>query len=206
MKSLISIITLLMLNLIAFGQGVNFEHITFDEALAKAKAENKLVFMDCYTSWCGPCKYMTETIFPQEKAGEFFNPKFVCVKFDMEKGEGPELAKRFGVRAYPTFLILRPDGSVQHKVVGGGDLEGFIARVEKGLNEKTSLDYLNKLYEKGKMNKKQLVAYQIALNDAYEQAKSEKVGEELNKILKDKDKMKKEFWPILEESPYGSDN
>ena len=61
------------------------------EALAKAKAENKLVFMDCYTSWCGPCKYMTETIFPQEKAGEFFNPKFVCVKFDMEKGEGKEL-------------------------------------------------------------------------------------------------------------------
>ena len=207
MKSFISIVAFLMLSFTAFCQGgVNFEHITFDEALAKAKAENKLIFMDCYTTWCGPCKYMTETIFPQEKAGEFFNPKFVCVKFDMEKGEGPELAKRFGVRAYPTFLILRPDGSVQHKVVGGGDLEGFIARVEKGLNEKTSLDYLNKLYEKGKMNKKQLVAYQIALNDAYEQAKSEKVGEELNKILKDKDKMKKEFWPILEESPYGSDN
>ena len=136
MKSLISIVAFLMLSLTAFCQGgVNFEHITFDEALAKAKAENKLVFMDCYTSWCGPCKYMSETIFPQEKAGEFFNPKFVCVKFDMEKGEGPELGKKFGVRAYPTYLILRPDGSVQHKVVGGGDLEGFIARVEKGLNE-----------------------------------------------------------------------
>ena len=91
MKSLISIIAFLMLSFTAFCQGgVNFEHITFDEALAKAKAENKLVFMDCYTSWCGPCKYMSETIFPQEKAGEFFNPKFVCVKFDMEKGEGPE--------------------------------------------------------------------------------------------------------------------
>lgn len=94
MKSLISIIAFLMLSFTAFCQGgVNFEHITFDEALAKAKAENKLVFMDCYTSWCGPCKYMSETIFPQEKAGEFFNPKFVCVKFDMEKGEGPELGK-----------------------------------------------------------------------------------------------------------------
>ena len=190
MKSLISIITLLMLNLIAFGQGVNFEHITFDEALAKAKAENKLVFMDCYTSWCGPCKYMTETIFPQEKAGEFFNPKFVCVKYDMEKGEGPELAKRFGVRAYPTFLILRPDGTVQHKIVGGGDLDKFIAKVEKGLNEKTSLDYLNKIYEKGKMNKKQLMTYSVVLNEAYEKDKSEKVGKELDAVLKEKDKMK----------------
>ena len=206
MKSLISIITLLMLNLIAFGQGVNFEHITFDEALAKAKAENKLVFMDCYTSWCGPCKYMTETIFPQEKAGEFFNPKFVCVKFDMEKGEGPELAKRFGVRAYPTFLILRPDGTVQHKIVGGGDLDKFIAKVEKGLNEKTSLDYLNKIHEKGKMNKKQLMTYSVVLNEAYEKDKSEKVGKELDAVLKEKDKMKKEYWPILERSPYGSDN
>lgn len=206
MKSLISIITLLMLNLVVFGQGVNFEHITFDEALAKAKAENKLVFMDCYTSWCGPCKYMAETIFPQEKAGEFFNPKFISVKFDMEKGEGPELAKKFGVKAYPTFFIIRPDGSVQHTIVGGGDLEGFIGRVERGLNEKTSLDYLNKVYEKGKMNKKQLMNYSIALQDAYDEAKSEKINKELNAILKDKDKLKKEFWPILENEGFGTEN
>ena len=206
MKSLISIITLLMLSFTVFGQGVNFEHLTFDEALAKAKAENKLIFMDCYTTWCGPCKYMTENVFPQEKAGEYFNPKFVCVKYDMEKGEGPELAKRFGVRAYPTFFIIRPDGTMQHTVVGGGEVDDFIARIEKGLNEKTSLDYLNKLYEKGKMNKKQLIAYQIALLDAYDKAKSTEVSEKLNAVLKDKDKMKKEYWPIMENDGYGSDN
>ena len=206
MKSLISIITLLMLSFTVFGQGVNFEHLTFDEALAKAKAENKLIFMDCYTTWCGPCKYMTENVFPQEKAGEYFNPKFVCVKFDMEKGEGPELAKRFGVRAYPTFFIIRPGGTMQHTVVGGGEVDDFIARIEKGLNEKTSLDYLNKLYEKGKMNKKQLIAYQIALLDAYDKAKSTEVSEKLNAVLKDKDKMKKEYWPIMENDGYGSDN
>lgn len=118
MKSLISVITLLILNLTIFGQGVNFEHLTFDEALVKAKAENKLIFMDGYTSWCGPCKYMSEKVFTQEKPGRIFNPKFICVKFDMEKGEGPALAKRFEVKAYPTFLIIRPDGSVQHKIVG----------------------------------------------------------------------------------------
>ena len=59
--------------------------------------------MDCYTSWCGPCKYMTGTIFPQEKAGEFFNPKFVCVKFDMEKGEGPELGKKIWSQSLPNL-------------------------------------------------------------------------------------------------------
>ncbi|HAP19223.1 MAG TPA: thioredoxin family protein, partial [Butyricimonas virosa] len=90
--------------------------------------------------------------------------------------------------------------------MGGGDLDKFIAKVEKGLNKKTSLDYLNKIYEKGKMNQKQLMTYSVVLNEAYEKDKSEKVGKELDAVLKEKDKMKKEYWPILERSPYGSDN
>ena len=76
----------LVLSVMAFAQtGVDFQHLTFDEALAKAKAEKKLVFVDCYTTWCGPCKMMTTKIFPMKEAGEFFNPRFVCVKFDMKK-------------------------------------------------------------------------------------------------------------------------
>ncbi|MCB6971015.1 MULTISPECIES: thioredoxin family protein [Butyricimonas] len=205
MKSIFLIITLLSQCFSAFSQGgVNFEHLTFEEALAKAKAENKLVFMDCYTSWCGPCKYMTDNVFPREKAGNFFNPKFVSVKFDMEKGEGKELSKKFHIKAFPTFFIIRPDGTVQHKIVGGGDLDKIIARVERGLNPKTSLDYLEKLHEQGKMNKHQLMLYQIALNEAFEKEKSAEVGERLNAMLTRKDKMKKEYWPILEKSAYGT--
>lgn len=79
------------------------------------------------------------------------------------------------MRAYPSFFIIRPDGTVQHAVVGGGELEPFIERVKKGLNEKTSLLYLNQQYEKGKMNKKQLLAYKVALDDAYDQKKAEQV-------------------------------
>ena len=78
----------------------NFRDLTFNEALAQAKAEKKMVFMDCYTSWCGPCKNMTNNVFPQKAAGDYFNPRFVCVKYDMEKGEGKELADKFEVHAY----------------------------------------------------------------------------------------------------------
>ena len=76
-------------------EGVNFRDITFEEALKQAKSENKLVFMDCYTSWCGPCKNMADKVFPQKAAGDYFSPRFVCVKYDMEKGAGVELAKKF---------------------------------------------------------------------------------------------------------------
>ena len=86
-----------------FSQGVDFKSVSLKEALEQAKTQGKMVFVDCYTTWCGPCKYMTSNVFPQEAVGDYFNPNFVCLKIDMEKGEGPELVKRYGIRAFPTF-------------------------------------------------------------------------------------------------------
>ena len=91
MKKLFTLTAALLCSVMLFAQGVNFQNLTYAEALEKAKAENKLVFMDCYTSWCGPCKMMTNEVFPQKEAGDYFNPLFVCVKFDMEKGEGVDV-------------------------------------------------------------------------------------------------------------------
>lgn len=205
MKNLIFTIIFSIIGFMAFGQGgVNFENLTFSEALAKAKAEKKLVFVDCFTEWCGPCNYMTENVFKQEKAGEFFKPRFVAIKIDMEKGEGGEIARKFGIRAFPTFLIIRPDGTLQHKIVGGEELDYLIVKLEKGVNEKTSLGYLDKVYERGRMSKKQLMLYKVVLDEAYEEAKSKKVTKELNRVLEEKDKMRKEYWPILESRRYGS--
>ena len=191
MKKLFTLTAALLCSVMLFAQGVNFQNLTYAEALEKAKAENKLVFMDCYTSW------MTNEVFPQKEAGDYFNPLFVCVKFDMEKGEGVELAKKFEVRAYPTFLIIRPDGTVQHRVVGGGDLKGFIERVTKGLDEKTSLSYLDEKYKSGKMKKKELPAYYEALQDAYMQEEADSVYAELMAQLTEKDKLKADYWFVI---------
>lgn len=54
------VITFAVWNTVVAQEGVRFRDLAFNEALAQAKAEDKLVFMDCYTSGCGPCKVMTK--------------------------------------------------------------------------------------------------------------------------------------------------
>lgn len=198
MKKTFTLTFALLLGLFAWAQdGVNFRELTFADALTQAKAENKLLFVDCYTSWCGPCKHMTNNVFPQKEAGDYFNARFVCVKYDMEKGEGVDLKTQYQVRAYPTFLLIRPDGSVQHRVVGGGELDSFIERIERGLHEKTTLSYLDERYASGKMGKEELVIYCQALDDAYERDKAKQIKHELKAKLTDKDKVKARYWDIV---------
>ena len=93
-------------------EGIRFEHLNWDEALAMAQKEKKLVFLDAYASWCGPCKMLKNKTFPDEKVGAFFNQHFVSIAVDMEKGEGPLLARHFEVSAYPTLIITDPQGNL----------------------------------------------------------------------------------------------
>lgn len=176
-------------------EGTHFRDLSFDEALAAARAEGKLLFVDCYTTWCGPCKNMAEKVFPQKAAGDYFNPRFVCVKYDMEQGEGVELAKRWEVHAYPTFLIIRPDGSIQHRMVGGGDLESFIARTEKGLNPETNLEAQKRRYAEGNMDNRQLLSYWQTLAEAADPDEN-KVYEELVGKLSNQEKTQAAYWDI----------
>ncbi len=96
-------------------QGIEFVHDKpFQEVLDMAKAQNRLVFMDCYTTWCGPCKRLSSMVFPDSAVGAYYNENFVNTKFDMEKGEGVTLSSKYGIRAYPTLLWLDGEGNVKH--------------------------------------------------------------------------------------------
>lgn len=111
-------------------QGIEFlDNRPLKEAFAKAQAEGKMVFVDCYTSWCGPCKMLARDVFPQQEVGDFFNPRFVSVKLDMEKGEGPEMAKRWDVRVYPTLTFLDSNGEVLFQTFGARDARQLVDTV-----------------------------------------------------------------------------
>ena len=99
-------------------EGVKFMEGSFQEALNVAKQQKKMVFVDVCTSWCGPCRWMSEEVLQTPEAAKYFDNYFVCFKIDAEKGEGVAFAKKYDVHAYPTFLMILPDGTLRHKIVG----------------------------------------------------------------------------------------
>ena len=96
--------------------GINFlKDKTWAEAIALAKAENKLIFVDVYTDWCGPCKRMDAEVFPKKSVGDQFNASFINYKLDAEKGEGPILAKKYMVKSYPNYLFVNGEGTLIYR-------------------------------------------------------------------------------------------
>lgn len=106
--------------------GIQFFEGTWEEALAFAQKENKLIFVDVYATWCGPCKKMDALTFINTEVGEYFNKRFVNVKIDGEKGEGPTIRRRYNVRGYPTLLFLNHKGDVVKATAGYRDPQRFL--------------------------------------------------------------------------------
>lgn len=95
--------------------GITFFKGSYKEALAAAQQKKLPVFVDVYTDWCAPCKRMEQEIFVLPEVGVFYNEHFICLRLNAEKGEGPALAKKYGVSAYPTWLYLDADGTLRSR-------------------------------------------------------------------------------------------
>ena len=112
---------------------IKFENITFNQALAKAKKENKMVFMNVYAVWCGPCKLLQKTTFKTDKVADSFNKSFININVDAEKGEGIELSRRYEVTAHPLMLVISPSGKVEKRILGYVKEDQLIKEVNKYL-------------------------------------------------------------------------
>ncbi|HLU87530.1 MAG TPA: thioredoxin family protein [Taishania sp.] len=100
-------------------EGIKFQNLTYEDALKLSKRTGKPIFIDCYTSWCGPCKVMARKTFTDKEVGEYFNKNFINLKVEMEKdADGPELARLFKVRAYPTLLFVDGNGDLIKQSLG----------------------------------------------------------------------------------------
>ncbi len=148
----ITILSTLFIGILAWAQGIKFEDSNFASILAKAKKENKLIFVDAYASWCGPCKLMVKNIFPLQSVGDYYNAHFINAKIDMEKGEGIDLAKKYNVKAFPTYLFIDGNGEAVHRTLGYVEEKDFIQFAKDAEDPKRRLTSLKQQFEKGEKN------------------------------------------------------
>jgi thioredoxin-related protein len=113
---------------------VEFEKITLDEALEKAKKSNKRVFVDIYAEWCGPCQMLSANVFPDKSLGEFLNPSFINVKVDGDKEINQSVMIDYGITAYPTLLFIDPKGKTTRKIEGYAEIEEIIQEAKFSIN------------------------------------------------------------------------
>lgn len=100
-------------------EGIKFAEMNLAQAKAEAAKTGKLIFIDAYTEWCGPCKIMAKTSFKDPKVGDFFNSNFINLKIEMEKdADGREVAMKYSVKAYPTLLIINSNGDLVKQTLG----------------------------------------------------------------------------------------
>jgi thioredoxin-related protein len=190
MKKILLLAFLLPLFAVA-QKGMKFEHgLTWTEIQAKAKAENKYIFMDAYTTWCGPCIRMAKDIFPLEEVGSFFNDKFLNVKVQLDSTDkdndevkswyqdGHDIMVKYKVNAFPTYLFFDPNGKIVHRAVGASAPDKFIAKAKDAFNPDKQYYVLLEQYNAGKKEPDFLRKVAISSQEAYDMVNMRKIAKE----------------------------
>lgn len=162
----LSFCLLSVLPVLSISQGIEFFHGTWDEALAKAKADDKIIFVDAFTTWCGPCKAMAANTFPHPEVGNFFNENFISLKIDMEKEMGLAFRKQYPVSSYPTLFFIDYDGEVVQKAVGSKSPADLIALGESVISRFDKSSKFEAAYNNGDRSYQLVYDYIAALNKA----------------------------------------
>ncbi|RYD71372.1 MAG: DUF255 domain-containing protein, partial [Sphingobacteriales bacterium] len=166
LKKYFTLLFLLVISIQAVqAQGIEFFHGSWAEAKAEAKKQNKPIFMDAFTTWCGPCKRMAANVFTKAEVGDYFNKNFVNYKLDMEKGDGPAVAKEFKVEFYPTYLFFTPDGELMHKAMGAKGPEDFIKDGQTAADPNSNLYGQVKRFKNGDRDPKFVESFLSKLGD-----------------------------------------
>jgi thiol-disulfide isomerase/thioredoxin len=89
-----------------------------ETSIKKAKAEKKMVLVDVYATWCGPCKKMDAQTYSDPRVLNFIRENFVAVKVDADDDQGQEFSKKHKINLLPTLIILDTDGKIVDRMSG----------------------------------------------------------------------------------------
>ncbi len=110
-----------------------FVSMSFDAALQQAGSSGRAVFIDFYTTWCGPCKMLDQITWKDAGVQAWLQQRTVPLKLDAERYVS--LAQRFKVNAYPTMIFVDHDGTVINQLVGYRDAARFLKDAEAALTK-----------------------------------------------------------------------
>lgn len=196
---ILSLILTLLLSIPAYAQNrsIKFQEGEWSSLLKKASKKDKLIFLDCYTSWCGPCKMLANTVFTNDTVADFFNKHFICAKMDMEKGEGPEIAKRYGVAAYPTLLFINGEGKLVHNLTGFQKPAKLIEEGTVALGGTETMAAYKERYDNGERDDAFIRKYIDKLSRSYQPKLQEQVATEFVNKFNDKQFYSRDCWDIV---------
>lgn len=145
-------------------EGIRFMQAhTWAEVLKAAQASGKYIFVDAYTTWCGPCKAMEQQVYPLADVGSFFNKNFISVKLQMDTTAKDDTrtrslradAKKFGednkVEAFPSYLFFDPQGKLVHREMGAVPGKKLISFGQQALDPKMHSDQRIADFKSGKV-------------------------------------------------------
>lgn len=161
---MIKIAFLFLLPFCIYASGINFTQDNWDNIMELAKEQDKIIFLDAYAEWCGPCKLMSAKVFTDTEVGSFFNNNFINVKIDMEKGEGLKLRAQYQITAYPTLLFITPNGEIIQKKIGALNAHDFLLLGKSAFRNYDRSDFYAQQYEEGNREITFLLAYIKSLN------------------------------------------
>jgi thiol:disulfide interchange protein len=117
-----ALLALIFLALVAFSgkvvenntvsKGILFEEENWNEVLQKANSEGKLIFVNLYATWCGPCKMMKINTFSNKEVGQYFNENYISITLNGEAGKGLEMMTKYKLRSYPSHLFINGEDKV----------------------------------------------------------------------------------------------
>lgn len=102
-----------------------------DQVRELAVKAEKLVFIDLYADWCGPCRMMEERVFKREEVGDYFDRHFVAAKYNVDRPTGRALMQRYGRGSIPFYLILNTEGELLGTILGAYPTEEFLQHLER---------------------------------------------------------------------------